>query len=121
MRYLGWAVLVAFALILPNLIWLETSSVRLHNASMDTVSEVAYTACDQKRDVGELAPSASTFRFLEACGDDTLTVHVMGREYCQTYVEGELYHVDVTIAASDVVHCEYDDLFSSLFLVKLIR
>ncbi len=121
MRYLGWAVLVALTVVLPNLIWLGTSSVRLHNASANTISDVAYTACNQRHEIGELAPPASTFRFLEACGDDTLTVHVMGEEYCQTYVEGQLYHVDVTIAASDVVQCEYNDLFSSLLLVKLIQ
>ena len=65
-----------------------------------------------------MRPAESVFRFLEACGDDTLTIHVADAEYCRTYVEGELYHVDATINSRTAVSCKYDDLLSSLFLKK---
>ena len=120
MRIVGWVLVALFSLLLPNLIWIGKSTVRIHNATIDKVVDVGYSACDTKHSIGELAPGASYFRFLKACGDDTLIIHLSEASYCQTYVEGELYHVDATIIGPGEVRCKYDDLLSSLFVSKLL-
>ena len=75
-------------------------------------------ACEKTHPIGD--PGGSTFRFLEACGDDTLEIIIGESGFCQTYVEGELYHVDATITHVDAVACDYDDLLSSLFIKKAL-
>ncbi len=114
---IGAAVLLMLG---PNLMWLGTSTVRIYNESSAAVDRLAWKACDITHVIGTLGPGEAAFRFLEACGDDTLTVLVGEQEYCQTYVEGELYHVDATIAAAGTVSCAYDDLLSSLFIAKVL-
>jgi hypothetical protein len=120
MRWVLGILLIVFLAVAANLIWLMTSTVRIHNGTDSTMNSLAYTACETKHSVGELRPGESVFRFLEACGDDTLIIHVADQEFCQTYVEGELYHVDAVIRSPQEVECEYDDLISSLFIVKVL-
>lgn len=119
MRYLSGTVALLILTVAPNLIWLATSTVRIHNSSNHPISAVAYMACETIHPIGILQPGESKFQFLEACGDDTLEIVIGGSRFCKTYVEGELYHVDATIAAMDSVHCQYDDLFSSFFVAKV--
>lgn len=120
MRYLKWTFIALFLLIVPNLIWLSTSTVRIHNASGSSVDAIAYRACETNHWVGTLRPHQSVFRFLEACGEDTLEIVVDRSRFCQMYVEGELYHVDAIIADRDTVVCEYQNLLSSLFILKVL-
>jgi len=120
MRYLGVVVTFLILIIIPNLVWLATSSVRIHNFSNQPISAVAYSACETTHAIGNLAPGQSTFRFLEACGDDTLEILIGSSRFCRTYVEGELYHIDVTIKAHNDVGCSYDHLFSSLLIKKAL-
>jgi len=120
MRYLGWAFAIFFVLLVPNLIWIGTSTLRIQNVSNSPVDSIAYMVCETMHPVGTLAPHQSIFRFLPACGDDTLEIVIGEAKFCQTYVEGELYHVDATIDAADSVRCKYDDLFSSLFVAKAL-
>ncbi|MEM7097975.1 MAG: hypothetical protein AAF541_06925 [Pseudomonadota bacterium] len=84
------------------------------------MSDVAYTVCDVRYEVRDLAPKESVFRILDACGDDTLKVHVREAEVCQTYIEGELYHIDARIVSANRIHCSYDDLFSTLLIKKVL-
>ncbi len=121
MRLAGWFLALPVLLLVPNLVWLGTSTVRIHNASNQTVPAVAYVACEMIHSAGALRPGESLFRFLPACGDDTLEILVGDSRFCQTYVEGELYHVDATINAMDAVSCAYDNPFSSLFIEKAFR
>ena len=122
MRYLGWAIaIILFLLIAPNLIWLGTSTVRIHNASASPIEEIAYIACATTHSVGTLRPGQSIFRLLESCGEDTLEIVIADSRFCQSYLEGDLYHVDASIDATDSVRCGYDDLLSSLFIVKVLR
>ena len=118
MRYLIFGSSTLFLLLAPNLIWLGTSTVRIQNTSDLPIDSIAYIACETPHQVGTLDPGQSTFHFLQACGDDTLEILIDGSRFCQTYVEGELYHVDATISAVDIVSCSYDDLLSSLFVSK---
>lgn len=119
-RYVGWAIALLFVTVAPNLIWLGTSTVRIHNASNQPIAGVAYLACEKIHFVGTLRPGGSLFRLLPACGDDTLEILIGDSRFCQTYVEGELYHVDATVSALDTVGCHYDDLLSSLFIAKVL-
>lgn len=120
MRYIGVVITLLLLAVVPNLIWLATSTVRIHNASNHSIDAVAYSACETIHSIGTLRPDESVFRFLKACGDDTLEILIGDLRFCQTYVEGELYHVDATIAAIDSVRCSYDDLLSSLFIKKVL-
>ena len=119
MRHLAWVALFPLLLAAPNLIWLATSSIRIDNLSATEVTP-QYEACDRRHQVGEIASGDFVFAYLEACGDDTLTIHIDKLSYCQIYVEGELYHIDVSINAADQVDCVYANPFSSLFLARLI-
>lgn len=120
MRYLAGAVALALLAIAPNLIWLGASTVRIQNASNQAISRVAYSACDTTHSIETLFPGESTFQLLEACGDDSLEILIDNFRFFQIYVEGELYHVDATIATVDAIQCEYADPFSSLFLAKIL-
>jgi hypothetical protein len=121
MRYVVWAIIaLVLTSVAPNLIWLGTSTLRIHNASNQPITGVAYLACETTHSVGALKPGASIFRFLQACGDDTLEILIGDARFCQIYVEGELYHVDATLSAVDAVGCRYDDLLSSLFIAKAL-
>ena len=119
MRYLGWVLILLLILVGLNLVWLGTSTVRIKNASQLSIDSIAYRACETTHHVGTLQSNQSVFRFLEACGDDTLEILVGNSSFCQTYVEGELYHVDAIIQSPKAVNCTYDDLFSSLFIAKV--
>ena len=120
MRYIGGVVALLVLSVAPNLIWLATSTVRIQNTLNQSVSSVGYLACETTHSIGTLRPGEAIFVFLEACGDDTLEILIGDSKFCQTYVEGELYHVDATITAVDAVSCGYDDLLSSLFITKVI-
>ena len=122
MRYTGWAIAALLLLtVMPNLVWLATSTVRIHNASDKPIPAVAYRACEATHRIGALRPGESRFRFLEACGDDSLEILIDDAKFCRIYVEGELYHVDAAITAIDAVECSYDDLLSGLFVEKIVR
>ena len=121
MRYIGILFVLLVMLVAPNFIWLGTSTVRVHNSSNATIDRVGYSACETLHVVGSLGPGESVFRFLEACGDDTLEILIGESAYCQSYVEGELYHVDAIIGDDGDVRCRYDDLLSSLFIYKVLR
>jgi hypothetical protein len=94
--------------------------VRIHNASSEPIPGVAYLACETIHSVGTLKSGESLFRFLQACGDDTLEILIGDSRFCQIYVEGELYHVDATLSAVDTVGCKYGDPLSSLFIAKAL-
>lgn len=119
MRWHIWVVCSVLLLLVPNLLWLGTSTVRVHNSSNQDISGLGYMACERTHVTGHLRPGESVFRILEGCGDDTLEIAVGGHRFCRTYVEDELYHVDVTFNAETSVTCEYEDPLSSLFVVKV--
>ncbi len=119
-RYLTWTFIAVVLVIAPNLVWLGTSTVRIYNAADSTIDAVAYVACETSHHVGTLRPHQSVFRFLPACGDDTLEIVVGESRFCQTYVEGELYHVEATIDTAGAVSCRYGDPLSSLFVAKAL-
>lgn len=118
MRYVWGVIALLLIIAAPNLIWLGTSTVRIHNTSNQAIPAVAYLACERIHAIGSLKPQESIFRLLPACGDDTLEILVGDARFCQTYVEGELYHIDVTLSAADAVGCQYDGPLSSLFIAK---
>ena len=120
MRYLGLTMALLALLLAPNLVWLARSTVRIENTSAHAIDAVAYVACDTTHAVGTLGAGQSVFRLLPACGDDTLEIVIGDSKISQLYVEGELYHVDVSISGADEAVCHYADPFSSLFVAKAI-
>lgn len=119
-RYWGWAVAGLFVVFSPNLLWLGTSTLKIHNDSRAPIDSIAYQACGTLHAVGKLPSHEFTFRFLPVCGDDTLEIMIGQGKFCQTYIEGELYHVDAVISSVDTVSCTYDDVFSSLLVEKML-
>lgn len=119
MRWLLYAALLVLLLVLPNLIWLQTSTLRIHNVSAWTTYSLEFEACGERHTVGSLAPGRSAFRFLESCGDDSLKIFHEGSVECQLYVEGELYHVDAILDAG-IVECSYKDPVSTLFVLEFL-
>ena len=121
MRYVGGVIALLLLIAAPNLIWLGASTVQIHNASNQVIPGVAYLACETTHPVGIVKPRETIFRFLPACGDDTLEILIGEARFCQTYVEGELYHVDATLTAVHAADCRYGDPLSSLLIVKVLR
>lgn len=116
----AWILLAALALILPNLLWLSTSTLRIHNTTGVDIAAVAYSACARTRTIGDLAPGASSFVLLEDCGEDSLEIVIGDERFCRMYVEGDVYHVDAVIDAPRSVQCDYGDLLSNLLLVEAL-
>ena len=121
MRYVVVLVVASILILAPNLIWLATSTVRIENATGEPLASVAYLACETSHSLGSFEPNEARFLLLEACGDDTLEIVLSDARYCQAYVEGDMYHVDARIVEASAVECTYGDLFSSLFILELLR
>ncbi|MBT8398893.1 MAG: hypothetical protein KJO98_00315, partial [Rhodothermia bacterium] len=93
MRWLLYTGVLLVLLLLPNLIWLQTSTLRIQNTAAWTTYSLEFEACGERHAIGGLASGRSAFRFLDSCGDDTLTIFHEGTVQCQLYVEGEFYHI----------------------------
>jgi len=120
MRVFFIIISLAAIIVLPNLAWLATSTLRIENRSHKDLWDTGYRACETKFHLGPLAAGARKLAFLPSCGDDTLTIVIGKNPICQVYVEGELYHIDVEVHSPSKVICEYDDPFTGLFVAKMI-
>ncbi len=124
MRWLIRIPITGILLLLPNLTWLWTSTVKISNDSDAPIDAVEFRACGKTRSIGRLGPGHSAFRLLPSCGDDTLDILAGGSLICRLYVEGELYHVDASLEPDlkpdDGSACSYDDPISTLFLAKAL-
>lgn len=119
--YLGLALFGA--LVLPNLLWLARSTVRVVNLGDAPVPGVVITVDDHRLEFRELEGGARRFALLPESGDATLQVRLgAGSDTppaCQAYVQGDMFHVEVTLSGSSV-HCRTDlPLLSDLLVFKL--
>ena len=119
MRVFLFVISLAIFFVLPNLAWLGTSTLRVENRSPKNIQDIGYGACEAEVVLKPLASGDWVFDFLPSCGDDTLIIRIGRNKFCQIYVEGELYHIDVEIHSPTKVTCEYDDPFSGLILAKM--
>ena len=102
----------------PNLIWLNWSTLFIRNQSSESVDNISFEICSETFSV-TAEPESSSLHFLPKCGDTTLIVRTNNEIICKSYVEGDMYNVEVDIAHKK---CEVElPIFSSLFLLKLIE
>ena len=120
MAKIGWLAVPLLALLLPNLLWLSTSTLRIQNDSGAALADLSYSACGKTHALDPLPAAAATFVFLEACGDDSLEIGVGDARFCQMYVEGDMYHVGASVESPQQVRCEYGDLLSNLFIAEAL-
>jgi hypothetical protein len=124
-RLLAVLLVLAALLLLPNLVWLERSTLRIENRSPDPIAAVRLRACGEIYEVGSLEAGEAYAGFLPACGDDSLTVMAPAASaenaVCTIYVEGDMYHVDVWFTSPTTGDCAYDfPPFSALFVRKML-
>ena len=113
--FLGVLVLILWS---PNLLWLARSTLFVENRSTRPLTDVRLALCDASFSLGELKLGESRFRTLPSCGDASLSVNAGERELCRTYVEGDMYHVDVVAAEREIACDVRFPPFSPLFLIK---
>lgn len=94
---------------LQNLIW---STARLSNDSTQPISEVRILIDDTIVPIGNLSVAESRLLRLPNRGDATFIIQFKahGREYtgCNDYVEGEMYHVRVSISPAFEISCSVE-------------
>jgi hypothetical protein len=114
------AVVVGFQL--QHLAW---STARVQNDSALTLLDVRLRVDDATVVIGELAPGQARFVRLPDRGDASLSVEFVspGRRHagCREYVEGDMYHVRITVSAALDVACrtELGLLTRRLMLLEL--
>jgi hypothetical protein len=99
------------AILGPNLIGLNRSTVRIENHSQQHIQGVVLLACEKSTSLGTLAPGTSQLHFLPSCGVDTLEIHAgSAPTNCPLYVEGETFHVRARVISPTCVECSYGGL-----------
>lgn len=97
----GLALVAAFIVFAPNLIWLARSTARITNHSGRELRNFRLELDGRDVTFGLVAPGQSRFVFLPETGDATLlVVYSVGtrqRTGCQEYVEASMFHVNVVI------------------------
>ena len=119
-----FAVVAATLLITaPNALWLARSSALVRNtgATAMTLRLVIIDQTDQVVEVGELAPGASRFLWIDPMGEATLAIEVRDgtawRRHCGEYVEAGMYRVEITARTPDDVTCRTELPFLDRLLV----
>ena len=101
--------LVVVAMIGFQLQHLAWSTARMKNESPHLLSEVLIRVDDATVRIGEVLPGQSRFVRLPKRGDATFSVEfsALGNRHkgCAEYVEGEMYHVRVSVDSALAVSC----------------
>ncbi len=107
---LGFSLAAAFVAFAPNLIWLARSTARVTNDSARVLHSFRLKLGERQVIVGPVAPGQSRFVFLPETGDATLqaiySVDSHRRTGCQEYIEGSMFHVNVSVGADLEARCE---------------
>lgn len=120
-----YSALFAFGvLVLPNLLWLTRSTVRVVHTGDAPVPGVVITVDDRRLEFLDLQAGERRFALLPESGDATLLVR-LGADTdappaCQDYVQGDMFHVEVTVSESGA-QCRVSlPLLSELLILKLL-
>ena len=120
-RLVALAVVGAAVAQLQHLAW---STARIQNDSPHVLSDVRVHVDDATVAVGELRPGRARVVRLPDRGDASFSVVFAARDrlhkHCKEYVEGDMYHVRVTVSPSLAVSCrvELGPLTSRLMLLE---
>ena len=95
------AFVAAFIVAAPNLIWLARSTARITNHSGRELRNFRLELGERDLSLGLVKPGQSRFVFLPETGDaPLLVVYSVGsrqRTGCQEYIEGSMFHVNVSV------------------------
>ena len=99
-------VLIAAGAQLQHLAW---STARVQNASAHVLSDVRLHVDDATVVIGELRPGRARLVRLPDRGDATFSMEFVAIDrvyrHCREYVEGDMYHVRVTVSPTLGVSC----------------
>lgn len=105
----GLSVASALVVFAPNLIWLARSTARVTNQSGRELRNFRLELGGRDLALGLVASGESRFVFLPETGDATLLVgYSTGsrqRTGCDEYVEGNMFHVNVSVGPDLVPQC----------------
>ena len=105
-RLVGLGLVVAIAAQLQHLAW---STARVKNDSPDLLTDVRLYVNTATVNVGILRPGGVRLVRLPDRGDATLSVEFAARDNvyrgCREYVEGDMYHVRVSVSPALAVSC----------------
>lgn len=106
----GLALVAAFIVLAPNLIWLARSTARITNHSGRELRNFRLELGERDVTFGVLAPGQSRFVFLPETVDATLlVVYSVGtrqRTGCREYVQGSMFHVNVAVGPGLEPQCD---------------
>lgn len=94
------------ALLSPNLKWLTRLTARVENQGPHPVENVVLFTCGKPVSLGLLASSTPQFQIRLICGEDRPEVQAGSlATNCQTYVEGDLYHIQAWFTSPTTAEC----------------
>jgi hypothetical protein len=127
-----WAFLAVVVMLVlgiaPNGLWLSRSSTIAHNVGAQTLTlrlGLVDEATDRVIDLGELAPGAYRFMWIDPVGEATLVVEVQDggtwQRHCADYVEDGMFRVEITARSPEDMTCSTDlPLLDRLLLIDLL-
>ncbi len=117
--------IAGLSLYLPNMIWLKHSTIRISNQGNSVVNLANVQVGKESLNYHSIEPGEFHFATLPQASEGSLAVtlppsHKLG-SFCHTYVEGKMYHVDVTLEAGKVLSCETSlPIVSNLWVLKAL-
>jgi len=115
--------IAGLSLCLPNVIWLRRSTIRISNQGQSVPTVAKLQIGDQTQDYRAIEPGECQFATLPRTSQGSLAVtlppnHQLG-SFCHTYVEGKMYHVDITVKDGKVLDCTTSlPILSNLWVLK---
>lgn len=117
---------IAFAIVAPNLIWFDRSSVDIRNFTEVPLTDVELRFCGSSTRIPELGAGQTRLLFLPKCQKAVLIVSAGtgagAFEACKREVESSLHHVEITVTGPRTAACELGSPpYTPLLLEKAIR
>lgn len=117
--------IAGLAVCVPNAIWLKHSTLRINNTGKNTLAMAQVQVGQQTLEVSNLEPGEFQFRLLPQTSEGEIAIMVPPsyslESLCHTYVEGKMFHIDVTIQDGKVIACDSSlPILSSLWIFKAL-
>lgn len=116
----------AAAILAPNTLWLARSTARVDNYTGLTLESFQVQVGSAATPAVDLPARSSRFLVLPDQGDATMSVRFQVGDAthggCVEYVQGDMYHVAVSVGPGPVLTCEPTlAIFSRLLAIELLR
>jgi hypothetical protein len=122
---IGFCAIAGFALMVPNVLWLDHSTVRVENVGDKPISEIEFDLGGEIVQFQDIEPGAIAMGTLPNAQAGTLAILVKPnystKNTCQSYLENRLFHVDVVVDNGEITHCDASvPILSNLWVLKAI-